>query len=228
MYELGKLFLPTLIDFKPESDTITFYGSEYGTTDYIYDIECYLYIKFYGDEVAIDYYCEDDEFLTDKLCYFYIAKGNLKIVSLQTIQEEALRVMSEHIHNKNQQELIDHFDSKANHQEMFDLGDSYLPSVLYYNKKDNSIIMLKFQKEYEEHKPYLRFDLQISFSGNTAYIDYYCLNDDILSMCLKEHIAKGELDKESFHDIQERAVSVLNKYMNKENRKKLLDHFNNL
>jgi hypothetical protein len=108
MIELGKLFLPLVLDYSMKRGTITFRMPEYGTVEYIEDSECYLQITFSGDIVDIDYYCEDDALLSDILDLDNIATGNIKQEKFETIQSRALQCLSKYL-DESQQELLEHF-----------------------------------------------------------------------------------------------------------------------
>jgi len=55
--------LPQIIDLTPENEIVI--RANYGTINYINNIEYNLQINFIGDYISIDYYGEDGTFLSD-------------------------------------------------------------------------------------------------------------------------------------------------------------------
>jgi hypothetical protein len=110
MLELGKLYLPTALDYKFESNKVTFRIPELFSEEYIYDLPCSLQLIFSDSFVTIDYYGENETFLSDLLGLSdqHIAEGNLKHESFGKIQERALKVLSSYI-DEAQQELFELF-----------------------------------------------------------------------------------------------------------------------
>ena len=112
MIDLGKLFLPLLLDYNPDTEKITFRPPEYGTKDYRFFSKCMLQLNFLGAAIFIDYYSEDDLLLSDLLCLEgeSIAEGDLLEETFGAIQARALIVLREHIVDS-QQEISEHFDN---------------------------------------------------------------------------------------------------------------------
>jgi len=111
MIDLGKLFLPLILDYDSITEKITFRSPEYGTDDYIFFSKCMLQLDFLGEAIFIDYYCEDDIMLSDLLeLDESIASGDLLEETFGAIQARALNVLRKHIVDS-QQELFEHFDS---------------------------------------------------------------------------------------------------------------------
>lgn len=109
--ELGKLFIPTLIDYKSKSKKITLRHPEYLTDDYINDSECYLKLDFVGDIVFIDYYCEDGFTLSE---IFNLdggfASGDLENETFGVIQERAFKKLMKYLDkSQSKQEMIEYF-----------------------------------------------------------------------------------------------------------------------
>ncbi len=67
MLELGKLYLPTLLDFDPENERITFQSPEFHSNEYFTNIKYSLELQFSGTGVHILYYGEDDSYLSETL-----------------------------------------------------------------------------------------------------------------------------------------------------------------
>lgn len=61
---LGDLILPTVIDKTP-NDKISFRSPKPGEESYIQNIECFLRLEFCGNSISVDYYCEDDTYLSE-------------------------------------------------------------------------------------------------------------------------------------------------------------------
>ncbi len=111
MIELGKLFLPKYLDYKGEKGTITFRRPEFHSEDYFNDSECYLTIRTEGYQVYIDYYCEDEFYLSEifELPTDYIECGNLETEKFEAIQSRALKVLINYI-DDSKQEMMEYFD----------------------------------------------------------------------------------------------------------------------
>ena len=92
MLELGKLYLPTLLDFDPENKRITFQSPEIHSREYFINIKYSLELQFSGTGVHILYYGEDDSYLSDTLILeeSHIACGDLDAECFSKIQERAL------------------------------------------------------------------------------------------------------------------------------------------
>lgn len=97
MIDLGKVFIPLILDYSAKKGTITFRMPEYGTQKYIEDSECYLQLTFSNENVTIDYYCEDDMYLSEIFGLKEIAEGNLKNEIFAAIQSRALQCLSKYI-----------------------------------------------------------------------------------------------------------------------------------
>ncbi len=78
MINLGKLILPTFLILKFEKDKLTLRLPEYMTKEYYDDSECFLHFNFINTTVFIDYYCEDDFYLSVKFDIDSFASGDLK------------------------------------------------------------------------------------------------------------------------------------------------------
>ncbi|GGW45568.1 hypothetical protein [Arenibacter certesii] len=113
MFELGKLYIPTLLDFNPNTQKITFKIPEVYSREYIENIEHSLQIHMRGSDVFIIYYGEDDSNLSTTLDLEvpHIAYGNLDSESFGKIQERALHVLRNHIIDS-QRELLNLFNDK--------------------------------------------------------------------------------------------------------------------
>ncbi len=111
MHELGKLYLPTLLDFDPENRRITFQSPEIHSKEYFINIIYSLELQFCGTWVHILYYGDDDSYLSDTLLLEepHIACGDLDTESFSKIQERALKVLGNYIIDS-QKELIDLFN----------------------------------------------------------------------------------------------------------------------
>lgn len=109
MLDLGKLFLPLTLDYSEKRGTITFRMPEYGTENYIEDSECTLHLSFSRETVFINYYCEDDMYLSQIFELGTIATGNLNEESFATIQSRALQCLSKYL-DDSQKELLEHFE----------------------------------------------------------------------------------------------------------------------
>ena len=109
MINLGKLLIPLKIDYKEEEGTITFQIPEIGMEGYVSNIQCFLQINFSDDTVFIDYYCENDHYLSNMLSLpdMEVAYGDLEKESFKDIQIRALKVLCAHLEDS-QQELIDY------------------------------------------------------------------------------------------------------------------------
>lgn len=112
MIEPGKIFLPLRLDYKNSNGKITFRYPEYMTREYIEDSECILQLQFYGTQVHIDYYCEDEIVLSDllNLPEPYIAYGDLNQEKFAFIQSRALKVLKRYLDDP-LQELMEYFDN---------------------------------------------------------------------------------------------------------------------
>ena len=110
MLNLGKLILPTVIVMKYKSDQLTLRLPDYLTQSYLDDSECFLHFNFSDTTVHIDYYCEDDFYLADKLDMDDFAIGNLEKETFEAIQERALKILCKYIAD-DQQEMLEHFNS---------------------------------------------------------------------------------------------------------------------
>lgn len=111
MINLGKLYIPTTIDFTEKTKKITFQTPEFYTEDYINNLECTLQLNFSKSKVFLNYYCEDDMNLSDhlELSNSYIAMGDLEEEEFAKIQERALKVLSTYI-DDSLRELLDLFN----------------------------------------------------------------------------------------------------------------------
>src|SRR5437764_1808804 len=109
MIELGRIFLPLMLDYSSEKGTITFRSPEYGTTDYIENSECSLHLAFSNETVFIDYYCEDDIYLSEVFGLSSIASGNLDEEDFASIQSQAMQVLFKYL-DDSQNEILEHFD----------------------------------------------------------------------------------------------------------------------
>ena len=108
MLALSKLIIPTEICLKPNGD-ITFRSPEFMTQEYYDYIFCSLDMRRDGHQIYIDYYCEDDTYLSENLSMEIIASGDLTKERFGTIQERALKELSFFLDNPVQEmsELID-------------------------------------------------------------------------------------------------------------------------
>lgn len=113
MLELGKVYLPTLLSYYPETNKVSLDMPDIHTPDYFKNIEFSLQLAFSGSRVTIMYYGEDDTYLSQILHFedFCIASGDLESESFGKIQERALRVLGIYI-TDTQRELLDLFNEE--------------------------------------------------------------------------------------------------------------------
>ncbi|TDX82835.1 hypothetical protein [Epilithonimonas xixisoli] len=110
MIDLGKLYIPTLLDYNPETQIICFAKPEFGSDDYIYNLECSLTFSFSGTDVFIDYYCDNDTYLSENLgCHNgCIIVGDLEIENFESIQRKALVFLSKFMNSPDSEILNDY------------------------------------------------------------------------------------------------------------------------
>jgi hypothetical protein len=112
MINLGKLFLPTTLDYLDSTQKLTLVTPELHSDDNVENYECTLNLSFCKSRVIIDYYSEDDVFLSELLDLDEgIVSGDLDEEDFGAIQERALKVLSQHIEDS-QRELLDFFESE--------------------------------------------------------------------------------------------------------------------
>jgi len=111
MIELGKVYIPTLLDFDPENKKITFKNPEIHSKEYFENIQYSLQLHISGSGIFIIYYGEDDSYLSEVLDIeeSYIAYGNLNNEKFSKVQERALKVLGNYIIDS-QRELLDLFN----------------------------------------------------------------------------------------------------------------------
>ena len=108
MTQLDKLLIPTEIDLTLDG-LVTFRRPELLSKDYIENIVGILQLTYERTTLYIDYYCDDDSYLSDNLGLETIASGDLTKESFGSIQERALQLMTEFMEDPEQEmiELID-------------------------------------------------------------------------------------------------------------------------
>ncbi|MGF7138542.1 hypothetical protein [Roseimarinus sediminis] len=106
---MGKLILPTVVIMEYKSEKLTLRLPEFMSRSYFDNSQCYLHFNFARSTVFVDYYCEDDFYLSDKLDLDDFAKGDLEKESFEAIQERALKLLCQYI-DDDQQEMLEHFD----------------------------------------------------------------------------------------------------------------------
>jgi len=113
---------------------------------------------------------------------------------------------------------------------MFNLEKLFLPTTFDF-VLDTQKITLRTQEYLSEgYLDNIVCTLQLSFQHSDVFIDYYCDDDDSLGSRLKlvsACLAVGNLKEESFASIQQRALTVISKYI-AESQKELLEHFDNI
>ena len=110
MLDLGKLYIPTILDYNPELKKVSFRKPEYLSDDYINNLECTLTINFSGANIYVEYYCEDDTYLSENLELEdgYIATGDLSTEGFENIQKRVLEKLSQFMDDPQSQILEDY------------------------------------------------------------------------------------------------------------------------
>ena len=111
MFDLGKLYIPTILSFDPSSKTISFTLPEFFTKEHFEHVQYSLELNILGSDAVIYYYGEDDTYLSQVLDLEeeYIAAGSLEYESFGAIQEKALKQL-EHFMLDPKTELLDLFN----------------------------------------------------------------------------------------------------------------------
>lgn len=111
MFTLGQLYIPAQLVLSPVTKTISFKVPETYSKGYFVKVEYSLEIKILGSDVEINYYGEDDTYLSEVLgldeCF--IGSGSLKRESFGAIQERTLKVLQEFMKHP-KKELLDLFN----------------------------------------------------------------------------------------------------------------------
>ncbi len=101
MFDLGRLYIPTLLSFDPVTKTVSFNIPELYSKEYLEQVPYSLELNILGSDAIIYYYGEDDTYLSQvlELDEDFIAAGSLEYESLGAIQEKALKVLEGFIMN---------------------------------------------------------------------------------------------------------------------------------
>lgn len=113
---------------------------------------------------------------------------------------------------------------------MINLGKLILPSVISVDDTKDKISLRIPRTISLECINCVEMNLQLTFIGNCVEIDYYSEEDKILCHIISEElteIAVGDLARETFEAIQERALKVLYKYIDN-GQQEMLKHFDDL
>lgn len=109
MIELGKLFIPTLVNWNVKKKRISFDLPEYNTQSYIEDCEGNLEITFVGHTIFLDYYFDNDTRLSNFTEDDEFINGNLNTETFGNIQTRALKKLIEFMNNPSK-ELLELFN----------------------------------------------------------------------------------------------------------------------
>jgi hypothetical protein len=113
---------------------------------------------------------------------------------------------------------------------MVDLGKIFIPLDLDYNFRNGKITFRTPEYMSEDYIMNLQCFLQLQFNQTSVFIDYHCDDDTYLSEHLEIEggsLASGDLLQENFMVIQERALKVLNEYL-EDAHQELMEHFDKI
>lgn len=95
---------------------------------------------------------------------------------------------------------------------MINLGQLIIPTTFDFIPETDEITFEKPEYLTTDYLFNIVCTLQIHFSGSRVFIEYYCDDDSYLATNLElddDYIAMGDLEEESFLEIQKRALDVL-------------------
>lgn len=113
---------------------------------------------------------------------------------------------------------------------MYELGKLFIPLSINYDERNDSITIKQTTLSQQEYFENVEYTLDMSFDGPSVCINYYGENDTNLDEVLEIEgglIARGELEAESFEDIQKRVFDVLKMFMI-DPETEMEDYFNGL
>lgn len=111
---------------------------------------------------------------------------------------------------------------------MLELGKLYIPTILSYDPERNKISFGRPEIHTPDYFKNIDYNLQLDLNGDQIIILYYGDDDTYLADALHldySYIASGNLSKEKFGKIQERALKVLGEYI-VDSQRELIDLFN--
>ena len=113
MIDLGKLYIPAQLAYSPVTKTVSFKIPETHSKGYFVKVEYSLEVKILGSDVEINYYGEDDTYLSEVLDLDedYIVSGSLNTETFGAIQEKVLKELQEYMSDPNK-EILDLFNKK--------------------------------------------------------------------------------------------------------------------
>ena len=95
MFDLGRLYIPTMLSFDPVTKMVSFNIPELYSKEYLEQVPYSLELNILGSYIIIYYYGEDNTYLSQVLDLDedFIAAGSLEYERHGVIQKKALKVL---------------------------------------------------------------------------------------------------------------------------------------